>query len=471
MRNYSNMTRTRRGAPTKGTSARVEEDSSDGTVMVECETCQEWANIDDTPFSSTQEAQAGRYTCNLCTRLAAMQASIALQEIKLRAEHSQQISQIKAEWEAAQAEAKIDRQNLHTLLSTERNLREKLEEEIGTLQTQIKKLEQTNSTQDAQENGDQATSTPRHDSGTPEPKHPSDKQFRSQWKEDIPSQGTSRISEDIEHTVELAEEGNPGTQVGKKGRPLKTENTSQKQQQLSADHKQKHPYPQMQSNDHPPQSKRTVVLGDSNAHRLKKHLRKAIHDQRLRITTKSGANLEETLHRAEGEIQKANATNTELQLIIHVGTTDLLNKADIKKTTDHLKQQLTYWSQKTPKHHYIVSAIPEPKARGQQFATACQTWNTAVQTACTALGPSVRFMSAAAQLTADHLDDIHYSEQAADQVGSQLGEAIKSFLWDKQPTRPQHWRRSTRPDQRTVQTLLKAMTTALGKLGQRNRHW
>ncbi|KAH8021716.1 hypothetical protein HPB51_016380 [Rhipicephalus microplus] len=32
-----------------------------------------------------------------------------------------------------------------------------------------------------------------------------------------------------------------------------------------------------------------------------------------------------------------------------------------------------------------------------------------------ALGPSVRFMSAAAQLTADHLDDIHYSEQAADQ--------------------------------------------------------
>ncbi|KAH8019841.1 hypothetical protein HPB51_022813 [Rhipicephalus microplus] len=354
---------------------------------------------------------------------------------------------------------------------SQRNLREKLEEEIGTLQTQIKKLEQTNSTQDAQENGDQATSTPRHDSGTPEPKHPSDKQFRSQWKEDIPSQGTSRISEDIEHTVELAEEGNPGTQVGKKGRPLKTENTSQKQQQLSADHKQKHPYPQMQSNDHPPQSKRTVVLGDSNAHRLKKHLRKAIHDQRLRITTKSGANLEETLHRAEGEIQKANATNTELQLIIHVGTTDLLNKADIKKTTDHLKQQLTYWSQKTPKHHYIVSAIPEPKARGQQFATACQTWNTAVQTACTALGPSVRFMSAAAQLTADHLDDIHYSEQAADQVGSQLGEAIKSFLWDKQPTRPQHWRRSTRPDQRTVQTLLKAMTTALGKLGQRNRHW
>ncbi|KAH8040233.1 hypothetical protein HPB51_009781 [Rhipicephalus microplus] len=392
--------------------------------MVECETCQEWANIDDTPFSSTQEAQAGRYTCNLCTRLAAMQASIALQEIKLRAEHSQQISQIKAEWEAAQAEAKIDRQNLHTLLSTERNLREKLEEEIGTLQTQIKKLEQTNSTQDAQENGDQATSTPRHDSGTPEPKHPSDKQFRSQWKEDIPSQGTSRISEDIEHTVELAEEGNPGTQVGKKGRPLKTENTSQKQQQLSADHKQKHPYPQMQSNDHPPQSKRTVVLGDSNAHRLKKHLRKAIHDQRLRITTKSGANLEETLHRAEGEIQKANATNTELQLIIHVGTTDLLNKADIKKTTDHLKQQLTYWSQKTPKHHYIVSAIPEPKARGQQFATACQTWNTAVQTACTALGPSVRFMSAAAQLTADHLDDIHYSEQAADQVGSQLDDPV-----------------------------------------------
>ncbi|KAH8020580.1 hypothetical protein HPB51_002529 [Rhipicephalus microplus] len=367
-----------------------------------------------------------------------MQASIALQEIKLRAEHSQQISQIKAEWEAAQAEAKIDRQNLHTLLSTERNLREKLEEEIGTLQTQIKKLEQTNSTQDAQENGDQATSTPRHDSGTPEPKHPSDKQFRSQWKEDIPSQGTSRISEDIEHTVELAEEGNPGTQVGKKGRPLKSENTSQKQQQLSADHKQKHPYPQTQSNDHPPQSKRTVVLGDSNAHRLKKHLRKAIHDQRLRITTKSGANLEETLHRAEGEIQKANATNTELQLIIHVGTTDLLNKADIKKTTDHLKQQLTYWSQKTPKHHYIVSAIPEPKARGQQFATACQTWNTAVQTACTALGPSVRFMSAAAQLTADHLDDIHYSEQAADQ-GDRESALLFQARTGSLPTRKRHW--------------------------------
>ncbi|XP_037515828.1 uncharacterized protein LOC119393073 [Rhipicephalus sanguineus] len=441
--------------------------------MVECESCQEWANIDDTPFSSTQEAQAGRYTCNLCTRLAAMQASIALQEIKMRAEHAQQIGQIKAEWEAAQAEAKIDRQNLHTLLSTERNLREKLEEEVVTLQTQIKKLEQTSCTQDPQENGDQATSTPRHDSGTPEPKHPSDKQFHNQWKEDTSSQDTSRISEDIEHTGELAEEGNPWTQVGKKGRPLKTENTSQTQQQLSSDHKQKqkHTYPQMQPKDHPPQRKRTVVLGDSNAHRLKKHLRKAIHDQRLRITTKSGANLEETLQRAEGEIQNANATNTELQLIIHVGTTDVLNKADIEKSTDQLKQQLTYWSQKTPKHHYIVCAIPEPKTRGQQIATACQTWNTAVQTACTALGPSVRFISTAAHLTEDHLNDIHYSEQAADQVGNQLGEAIKSFLWDKQPTRSQHWRRSTRPDQRTVQTLLKAMTTALGKLGQRNRHW
>lgn len=59
------------------------------------------------------------------------------------------------------------------------------------------------------------------------------------------------------------------------------------------------------------------------------------------ITTKSGANLEETLQRSEGEIQNANATNTELQQIIHVGTTDVLNKADVEKTTDQLKQQLT----------------------------------------------------------------------------------------------------------------------------------
>lgn len=79
-----------------------------------------------------------------------------------------------------------------------------------------------------------------------------------------------------------------------------------------------------------------------------------------------------------------------------------------------------------------MCAIPEPKRSGQQIATTCQTWNTTIQTACTALGPSVQFISTAAHLTEDHLNDIRYSEQAADQVGNQLSEAIKSFLWDKQ---------------------------------------
>ncbi|KAL1429353.1 hypothetical protein MTO96_016318 [Rhipicephalus appendiculatus] len=138
--------------------------------------------------------------------------------------------------------------------------------------------------------------------------------------------------------------------------------------------------------------------------------------------------MEETLLRAEKEIEQANSSETKLQLILHVGTTDILNENEPDRSIEQLKQKLTAWSQDAPQHHYIICATPELASRGPHTQSSCQEWNKQANELCTMLGPQVEFLSTTGQLNEDSLEDIHYTEATGIQVGHLLAIKATTFL-------------------------------------------
>lgn len=245
-----------------------------------------------------------------------------------------------------------------------------------------------------------------------------------------PEQIPAKISHPTENGQTKEEnEAGPWLKVGKNNRtvtPAKEHMTAHRTTQNPASKKQGKLV--QQSKDTLPQHRRTVVLGDSNVHRLKRQLYKDVRDWRLRITTKSGATMEETLLRAESEISRAKSSETGLQLILHVGTTDILNERAADGAIQQLKQKLQTWSQNAPQHQYIIYGTPGLTSRGHQVTAACQEWNKkASAICCTMLGHQVEFVPITDLLENDSLSDIHYTESTGNHIGHLLAQKVAHF--------------------------------------------
>lgn len=156
--------------------------------------------------------------------------------------------------------------------------------------------------------------------------------------------------------------------------------------------------------------------------------RKDVSDWRLRVTSKPGAMMEQTLLRAENEIETANQSETKLQLILHVGSADILYEKEPHRSLEQLKQKLTTWSQDAPQHHYIICATPELTPRGPHVLASCRECNKQAHQLCAKLGPQVEFFSATDQMDEDYLKGIHYMEAAGTQVGHLLAMRVTNFL-------------------------------------------
>ncbi|KAH9364817.1 hypothetical protein HPB48_020961 [Haemaphysalis longicornis] len=170
-----------------------------------------------------------------------------------------------------------------------------------------------------------------------------------------------------------------------------------------------------------------VILGDSNARRLKRTTYQTVKDRWVRITTRPGAKVEETLVRAQEEIARANSTSPTLQLVLHVGTTDILQKEDTTKLAELLRQKLASWSENAPQHLCCVCAIPEINTRGAEIERECCEWNAKVASMCNTLGRAVEFLRLAESSTQGKKDDIHYDRRLADDIGHQLAQKVAFF--------------------------------------------
>lgn len=74
--------------------------------------------------------------------------------------------------------------------------------------------------------------------------------------------------------------------------------------------------------------------------------------------------MEQTLLRAENEIEAANSSETKLQLILHVSSTDILHEKEPHRSIEQSKQKLTTWSKDALQHHYLICSTPELTPRG-----------------------------------------------------------------------------------------------------------
>ncbi|KAH7951664.1 hypothetical protein HPB52_011151 [Rhipicephalus sanguineus] len=296
-------------------------------------------------------------------------------------------------------------------LSTERTLREELSTKVAALRAEVDKLRPSKgllATDDTDVHTGDALFTERKNELQPR---------------DSEQQNTAKVLSNpmAKDETEEDREAGPWLKVGKNNRvenPTKEKATTQRSNEQSVPKKWNQPKQQLRYTQS--QHRRSVVLGDSNAHRLKRQLHKDVSDWRLRVTTKPGATMEETLLRAEKEIEQANSAETKLQLILHVGSTDILNEKEPHRSIEQLKQKLTAWSQADPQHHYILCATPELTPRGPHVVTACREWNKQANELCTMLGPQVEFFSTTNQMDEDYLEDIHYTEATGTHVGHLL---------------------------------------------------
>ncbi|KAH7955605.1 hypothetical protein HPB52_001707 [Rhipicephalus sanguineus] len=348
-------------------------------------------------------------------------------------------------------------------LSTERTLREKLSTKVAALRAEVDKLRRSKGhliTDDTNVHTGDTRFTERENELQPH---------------DSEQQNTTKILSNYmaKHETEEDREAGPWLKVGKNNRvenPTKDKATTQRSNEKSVPKKWNQPKQQLR--DTQSQHRRSVVLGGSNAHRLKRQLHKNVSDWRLRVTTKPGATMEEPLLRAEKEIEQANSAETKLQLILHVGSTDILNEKEPHRSIEQLKQKLTTWSQDAPQHHYILCATPELTPRSPHMVTACREWNKQANKLCTMLGPQVEFFSTTDQMDGDYLEDIHYTEATGTQVGHLLAMKVANFLGvnSEHHASPPQARRCPPKQDDTMRAFLKAMTafTQMSQLKRRS---
>lgn len=187
-------------------------------------------------------------------------------------------------------------------------------------------------------------------------------------------------------------------------------------------------------------------------------------DRRLCTTTKPEASPEETLGHTGGEIARADSTDTVLQLILLVGSTELLQGKNTDLATLQLEQKLTSWNQYAPQDRYEIYAVPEIKPRGEEVAKAYRQWNTEVLSMCDQMNAGVQFIATQAQMTEDGLS---YTPATATEIGRQLADRIPNFLqrsYNSQGATSRGWRQFPGLKRTAVETLVQAMTMALTQM-------
>ncbi|XP_040358191.1 uncharacterized protein LOC121047193 [Ixodes scapularis] len=387
-------------------------------ASVECEGCEKWVDISETPFESCTEAENSTYKCKECkeneVRRITLEEEIERQVNALREAMRVKLEEAKTERAAIESRmlAKLEEERtlriateekLNAIMQEERNKREKLGEVFNEW---MKSCEPEQMTVNGAENAPQQL----------EP--------RNGVKEKMTYHTDGK--ETVSFSQERTGSGDLDKEQGRQTTGGQTERSQHRNYKEALMRQRADPDDGTKKQDKEKKvDKRVLVVGDTNAFKIKRATLKVVdYDKKVHFATKPGAQLRESLERAErdGKIWNAEAG----VVVIHAGVTDVQGEESVEEMAAELGKRLEDWTTRAPKHSFMVYEVPEIKDKGDPLKERCAKWNRLSREISQQLGPRVEVVKNTG--TGNDMEDGCYNRDAAIEEGQALGNRLKSFL-------------------------------------------
>ncbi|KAL3171342.1 hypothetical protein MRX96_013560 [Rhipicephalus microplus] len=401
---------------------------------VQCLSCERWLERSDTPFETTQEAEAdSSFLCRICERMRVMREQSQLQYKQESERWQLALDSLAARLEAHIVNSKNERDVLLDKLAEERRLRGALLEQVGALQRALDIIDADKTS--SHEN----TSATRRVEVTKSAKDVSDVRnsvkaaavdagreiVQSQNKPNSDQEllgGDDRnavkaVAVDAGRVIDQSQNkpnsdqelvgGSPAEAVGwqvkrskRAQKRLRKERAEDSQASIPSSRKKT-------ANGPPPPPERPAglpgafVYVDGNARRLKRAVLQA-----------------SAWHR--GIQQRPSWFCTP-------GLSDIQDDTSPHDSTEKIKSQITSWKARAKGHFFVVYGVPEVGPKDDTMRIKCELWNQNLRQICSDIGTRVEFVSVTKALQ-DKMNGTSYSEYVAEQLGQRLGRRLCAFL-------------------------------------------
>lgn len=377
---------------------------------VECEKCEKWVDLEETQFKCEEcnktEQETGRPTEEEMRRewemLRSMIEELRVQITEERLERTAAENRMTAKLEDERTQRVVAETRLMEVLNTEMKERRNTRgdtDSIGSVQAAVDRRDDGNGP--LQRDGEEVKA--RRESGTENGARK--KKSNNKSRESV-NRGQLMPRERQENT-NTPEMGRIETEQPK--RSGSEANAADKRETWEASHTS---------------DRRVLVVGDTGAYKMKRKVLKAVdYDKRVYFATKPGAQLKETMARAERDHRIWQAGTG--MVVIHAGSMDMRGEVTAQSAINELEEQLKRWVQMSPEHQYVVCAVPVESSVGPTKEKSIQM-NTLTKEMTQRLGPRVEFVDVNIPAGEDQ-GDTHNGE-GAEEMGRSLGIKIEAFL-------------------------------------------
>ncbi|KAH7963624.1 hypothetical protein HPB52_022273 [Rhipicephalus sanguineus] len=376
--------------------------------LVQCGECTRWCYLDETAFTSLADAEEASFVCKLCEKVkaAVLRMEACIEELKgeLKVEREKRIelqAQLEEARERGEATASLVEQ-MEADLRKERERRAELEERVKALmaldcgpeQCEAKGKGNTESQAETGKKGDLGAAVAHVGTGDSRRKSYNDvaRQASGGAKQGAPAAGSLSRVGDTQRT---------GDQQGRTG------------------------------------SQRVLVVGDSNAARVKQGVLTTVKaDRRVKVEAQSGKCMTDALAKTQ-EVVGDNMEGENL-VIIHAGLNDVL-----KGKSQNLQRQLEDGVRKLREAsegvHVTICTIPEVWGQSGGMERRVIEGNCVIRGMSRQLSYSVMEVNKDVYEPGLHpfaQDGIHYSGATGRRVGNRMGRQATAFLGGPSALRP-----------------------------------
>lgn len=423
---------------------------------VQCPSCERWLERSDTPFETTQEAEAdSSFLCRICERMRVMREQSQLQYKQESERWQLALDSLAARLEAHIVNSKNEREVLLDKLAEERRLRGALLEQVGALQRALdiidadktsshentsatRRVEVTKSAEDVSDVRN-AVKAAAVDAGREivqsQNKPNSDQELlggddRNAVKAAAVDAG--RVIDQSQNKPNSDQELVGGSPAEAVGWQVKRSKRAQKRlrKERAEDSQASIPSSRKKTANGPPERPAGLpgafVYGDGNARRLKRAVLQASAWHRgVHCRTKKDATLVETMEAIETATDVWDST--EAIVVLHAGLSDIQDDTSPHDSTEKIKSQITSWKARAKGHFFVVYGVPEVGPKDDTMRIKCELWNQNLRQICSDIGTRVEFVSVTKALQ-DKMNGTSYSEYVAEQLGQRLGRRLCAFL-------------------------------------------
>ncbi|XP_064487223.1 uncharacterized protein LOC135399305 [Ornithodoros turicata] len=445
--------------------------------MVQCEKCNRWAYMGETPFQNMSEAEGATYKCKLCDQI-----EVVAEEMKrLLQDEQNQRKRLEEDMRMIKEHLRETEKRWTLLLEEEQGKRKQLQEEVNELQTKICMCGRSSS---EREGGD-IQPVEKTESGRVEPKiGEGNLAQKSQDALDI-HQATPTCTKGDQTTscpteAELGEYLGTGVREERWSevvyRSTRRRESRQKDPEIDtpktseAAGSSKSPAQEQAVNA--TQERRIIIAGDSNIQRTKTPILTRLgYDRRVEVVGVPGASTAGLLK----EVEKRLEQGTEKTLVIvHVGLVDVLNDKTHHGVVEAMKATFGQWLARYPNVICEVCAVPRVTDGDDAdivFPTI-QKLNQDIMMMCSDLGNRVSFLDLGwltRKCQGGGFWGIHLTREGGDVLGNWLARKVEIFLGMGQGQYVRNPRRPSQPG--TYRQVFQMIGQALMELQRNERGW